>query len=69
MLVLFTEVHSQETVAISPDKVVSVLTVQDDGNPEASKFVGKTAVVLTNGNVLVEESFVHVVGVLNAELK
>lgn len=69
MLVLLTEVHSQDTIAINPDKIVSVLTVKGDGNPEASNFVGKTAVVLINGNVLVEESFVEVVGRLNGELR
>lgn len=68
MLITFTELHSQESIAINPDKIVSVLTVKDDGNPEASKFVGKTAIVLINGNVLVEDEYLEVVGRINGEL-
>jgi hypothetical protein len=68
MLIVFTEFESKKVVAINPQKVVSVFTVEETDKEETKRYAGKTAIVLENGNVLVEEEYLEVVGRINGEL-
>ena len=61
MLVYFTDATNQQKVAINP-KYVVVIFVLPDGDMK-----GKTVVGLTNGNIVVEESQIEVVGVLQSQ--
>jgi predicted metal-dependent peptidase len=61
MLVYFTDATNQQKVAINP-KFVVVVFVLPDGDMK-----GKTVVGLTNGNIVVEESQIEVVGVLQSQ--
>jgi predicted metal-dependent peptidase len=62
MLVYFTDATNQQKVAINPKYVVVVFVLPD------GEMKGKTVVGLTNGNVVVEESQVDVVGVLQGQI-
>lgn len=68
MLLLFTEFESKKSVAINPRKVVSVFTVEETDKEETKRYAGRTAIVLVNGNVIVEEEYLETVGRINAEL-
>ena len=68
MLIVFTEFESKKVVAINPQKVVSVFTVEETDKEETKRYAGKTAIVLENGNVLVEEEYLEVVGRINGGL-
>jgi len=63
MLVYFTDATNQQKVAINP-KFVVVIFVLPDG-----EMKGKTVVGLTTGNVVVEESQIDVVGVLQGQIE
>jgi hypothetical protein len=62
MFVYFTDATSQQKIAINPDHVVAVFTVQE------GDMKGKTAIGVVNGSVLVEESQIEVVGVLQGQV-
>ena len=62
MLVYFTDATNQQQVAINP-KYAVVVFVLPDGDMQ-----GKTVIGLTNGNIVVEESQIDVVGVLQGQL-
>ena len=62
MLVYFTDATNQQKVAVNP-KYVVVVFVLPDGDME-----GKTVIGLTNGNIVVEESQIDVVGVLQGQM-
>ena len=62
MLVYFTDATSQQQIAINPKQVVAVFTVKE------GEMQGKTAIGVINGSILVEESQVEVVGVLQGQL-
>jgi hypothetical protein len=62
MLVYFTDATNQQQIAINPKHVVAVFTVQE------GDMKGKTAIGVINGSILVEESQIHVVGVLQGQL-
>lgn len=62
MLVYFTDATNQQRVAISPKYVVVVFVLPD------GEMKGKTVIGLTNGNIVVEESQIDVVGVLQGQL-
>jgi predicted metal-dependent peptidase len=61
MLVYFTDATNQQKVAMNP-KYVVVVFVLPDGDMK-----GKTVIGLTNGNIVVEESQIEVVGVLQSQ--
>lgn len=69
MLIYFTEAQSKNSVAINPTQIVSVFTIDKAENQTMAEFVGKTAIVLLNGNVVVEEAYLDVVGLINGELR
>lgn len=62
MLVYFTDATNQQKVAVNP-KYVVVVFVLPDGDME-----GKTVIGLTNGNIVVEESQIDVVGILQGQM-
>jgi hypothetical protein len=68
MLIVFTEFQSKKSVAINPRKVVSVFTVEETEAEETKQYAGRTAIVLVNGNVIVEEEYLETVGRINAEI-
>ncbi len=68
MLLILTEADSKKSVALNPDKIVSVFTLEKAETQEMERFLGKTAVVLINGNIIVEEDYLTVVGRINSEL-
>jgi hypothetical protein len=68
MLVIFTEVESKNSIAINPKTVTSVFTLTRAPSPEMEPYKGKTVIVLTNGNIVVEEAYLEVVGRINGEL-
>jgi predicted metal-dependent peptidase len=63
MLVYFTDAVNQQKVAINPKYVVVVFVLPD------GEMQGKTVVGLTNGNIVVEESQIDVVGVLQGQIE
>lgn len=63
MLVYFTDATNQKQIAINPTYVTAVFTVNE------GEMEGKTVVGLTNGNLVVEQDQLTVVGVLQGELK
>jgi hypothetical protein len=63
MLVYVTDVVSNSSVAVNPTHVVSVLAV-----PEG-EHKNKTAIVLVNGNIIVSDPLLDVVGKINGELR
>lgn len=67
MLLTFTEIQSKKPVAVNPTKVVSVFVVEE--TEENKQYAGRTAIVLVNGNVIVEEEYLEVVGRINGELQ
>ena len=62
MLVYFTDATNQQKVAINPKYAVVVFVLPD------GEMKGKTVIGLTNGNIVVEESQIDVVGVLQGQL-
>lgn len=62
MLVYFTDAVSGEAVAINPKHVTCVFTAKE------GEMQGKTVISVTNGNLVVTEDMVNVVGVLQGQL-
>ena len=62
MLVYFTDATNQQQVAINPKYAVVVFVLPD------GEMKGKTVIGLTNGNIVVEESQINVVGVLQGQI-
>ena len=58
MLITFTDANNQTPLAINPVHVVAVFTVE-----------GKTVINMLNGNCLVKEDYLEVVGQIQGELK
>jgi hypothetical protein len=56
MLLGFTEVITNNTISVNPEYVVAVFTVVD------GEHQGKTAISVINGNIIVQESYLDVVG-------
>ncbi len=63
MLLLFTDAQSNTTVAVNPNHVVAVFTAAE------GEHSGKTVIGVVNGNLLVNESQVDVIGQLQGALK
>ena len=62
MLVYFTDATNQQKVAINPKYVVVVFVLPD------GEMQGKTVIGLTTGNIVVEESQIDVVGIIEGQL-
>ena len=56
----FKETKSGNQIAINPKYVVAVFEVAEEGG-----FNGKTAISLTTGSIVVEDSLLDVVGQIN----
>jgi hypothetical protein len=56
MLLSFTEVLTNNTIHVNPKYVVAVFTVSE------GEHQGKTAISVINGNIIVQESYLDVVG-------
>ena len=71
MLVTFTDAKSNNPIAVNPEHVVAVFTVPatPDETGTISADAGKTVIGVLNGNILVNESYIDVVGVLQGQLK
>jgi len=63
MLVYFTDATNQQKVAVNP-KYVVVVFVLPDGDMQ-----GKTVIGLTTGNIVVDESQLDVVGIIQGQIK
>jgi hypothetical protein len=59
-MIWITEAVSGNKIAINPTYIVAVFTISD------GEQKGKTAINLTNGNVVVNESDYDVVGMMSA---
>jgi hypothetical protein len=68
MLINFTEIKSKNAIAINPNQVVSVFLVDGSEDANLTPYNGKTAIVFTGGNVIVDDSYLDVVGRINGEL-
>lgn len=71
MLLNFTDAKTKNPIAVNPSHVVAVFIVPNTPdetgafNPDANK----TVIGVLNGNILVDESFVEVVGQLQGQFK
>jgi hypothetical protein len=63
MLLTFNDAVTQNAVSINPSYVVAVFTVVE------GEHQGKTVIGLTNGNLVVSQDYLDVVGQLQGELK
>jgi hypothetical protein len=63
MLVYFTDATNQQKVAVNPKYAVVVFVLPD------GELKGKTVIGLTTGNIVVEESQLDVVGILQGQLQ
>lgn len=63
MLIYFTDAVTQQQIAVNPTYVAAVFVAQD------GDMKGKTVISLTNGNMVVEQNQIEVVGTLNGQLK
>lgn len=64
MLIYFTDAMSKKPIAINPTHVIAVLE-----SPNTEEVPGNTVVNLITGTVALEEKLLHVVGMINGELK
>lgn len=71
MLAQFTDTKTNNSIAVNPQHVVAVFTVPStpDETGNINPDAGKTVIGVLNGNVLVNESYVDVVGTLQGLLK
>jgi len=71
MLVTFTDAKSNNPIAVNPEHVVAVFTVPaiPDENDTISADAGKTVIGVLNGNILVNEDYLEVVGQFQGQLK
>ena len=53
-------------VAVNPQYVVAVFQVPKTSNEDQNKLIGKTAINLTTGSIIVDESEFDVVGMMQA---
>jgi predicted metal-dependent peptidase len=63
MLVYFTDAITEQQIAVNPNYVTAVFVAADGDMKD------KTVVGLTNGSVVVKETQIDVVGVLQGQLK
>jgi hypothetical protein len=68
MLLTFTEAETKNSISINPKNVVSVFALVKAATPEMEPYIGKTVIILSNGNVIVEEGYLDVAGMISGEL-
>jgi len=64
MLLLFTEFQTGNSIAVNPSNVVCVFTGKDPKTEIETTFIN-----MTNGNLVVEEDYLDVVGRINGSLQ
>lgn len=62
MLLQFTDAVTGNSIAVNPTSVVAVFTVAE------GEHEGKTVIGVSNGNLLVSEKYIDVVGQLQGQL-
>jgi hypothetical protein len=63
MLVYFTDAITKEKIAVNPKYVVVVFVLPD------GEMAGKTVIGLPSGNIVIEESQIDVVGILQGQIE
>jgi hypothetical protein len=63
MLIYFTDAITEQQVAVNPKYVTVVFTAHE------GEMSGKTIITLVNGNIVVTQSLIDVVGALQAQLQ
>jgi predicted metal-dependent peptidase len=63
MLVYFTDAITKEKIAVNPKYVVVVFVLPD------GEMQGKTVIGLPSGNIVIEESQIDVVGILQGQIE
>ena len=63
MLVYFTDAITKEKIAVNPKYVIVVFILHD------GEMKGKTVIGLSSGNLVVDESQIDVVGVLQGQIE
>jgi hypothetical protein len=63
-MIWVTDTINKHKVAINPQYVVAVFQIIAGPDPTKNEHVGKTAVNLTTGTIIVEESELDVVGMM-----
>jgi hypothetical protein len=61
-MIWVTDTENKNKVAIAADKVIIVFTI-----PDGQEKAGNTVIVLTNGQIMVDESDLDIVGMLEAQ--
>jgi hypothetical protein len=65
MLLTFTDANTDLALAVNPEHVVCVFVAKDDKDPT----IEKTIINMLNGNVIVKEDYLSVVGQVQGALK
>ena len=63
MLLIFTEFQTGNSIAINPSNVVCVFVGKDPKTQEDATFI-----TMVNGNIVVEENYLYVIGYINGSL-
>lgn len=63
MLLQFTETNTKNTFAINPEFIVGVFVSVEEAT------AGKTLITLRGGSIVVDDTYLEVVGQINSQLK
>jgi len=66
-MIWLTDAVNNHKVAVNPDYVVAVFRIPETTDKEQNAFIGKTAINLTTGSIIVDESEFEVVGMINSK--
>ena len=66
-MIWLTDAVNGHKVAINPHYIVAVFQVPEGDDPKQNLHVGKTAINLTTGSIIVNESELNVVGQMVAK--
>ena len=61
-MIWLTDSVNGHKVAVNPQYIVAVFTIPETTNEEQNKLIGKTAINLTTGSIIVDETEYDVVG-------
>ena len=61
-MIWLTDSVNGHKVAINPQYIVAVFTIPETADEEQNKLIGKTAINLTTGSIIVDETEYDVVG-------
>ena len=65
-MIWLTDAVNKHKVAVNPHYVVAVFQIPETTDKEQNAFIGKTAINLTTGSIIVDESELDIVGMINA---